>query len=79
MTMASDDQSFEFHIDLSQITKIAFIEKETPSKTLRIIRLMNTNETLASLILATSSDDAYAWFKHDLLGKYGNEIDLSTE
>jgi hypothetical protein len=76
LTMASADQAFEFHVQLEQVSKVVLIEKETPAKTLRIIRLLNDlGESMSSLILADSSDEAITWY-HDLVENRGNEIQL---
>jgi hypothetical protein len=74
LTMANEDQSFEFHLQLSQVLKIVLTEKEAPKKTLRIIRLLNVaGDSLSSLILADESEAALAWYK-ELIAKYGKEI-----
>jgi hypothetical protein len=76
LTMASADQTFEFHVHLEQVSKVVLIEKETPAKTLRIIRLLNdVGDSMSSLILADSSDEAITWY-HGLVEKRGNEIQL---
>lgn len=76
LTMASTDQAFEFHVQLEQVSKIVLVEKETPAKTLRIIRLLNAvGNSMSSLILADTSDEATAWY-HDLINKRGSEIQL---
>jgi hypothetical protein len=75
--LASEDQSFEFHVELSQVSKLVILEKETPAKTLRIIRLVNSDgDTISSLILADSTEEAIKWYHNDLIGKYGCEIQL---
>jgi hypothetical protein len=57
---SSSDQSFEFHLMIGQIDKVAFIEKDSPinkGRTMRIIRFINDesgNKSICSLILATS-------------------------
>ena len=61
VTFASNNQSFEFHLMIGQIDKVAFIEKDSPinkGKTMRIIRFINDesgNKSICSLILATSA------------------------
>jgi len=76
LTFASEDQSFEFHLQLSEVSKIALVEKETPAKTLRIIRLLNAEgESMSSLILADTSDEATKWY-HGIVEKRGSEIQL---
>jgi hypothetical protein len=76
-TFANEDQSFEYHVQLEQISKIMLIEKETPNKkVLRIIRLLNaTGDSMSSFILADSSEAAKVWY-HDLVQRRGNEIVL---
>ena len=74
VTMANDDQSFEFHIRIQQIHKIAFVERILPDKALRIIRFSNADEvTMCSLILAEYTDDATVFFEH-LKQTYGTEF-----
>lgn len=76
LTLASEDQSFEFHLQLSEVSKIALVEKETPAKTLRIIRLLNAEgESMSSLILADTSDEATKWY-HGIVEERGSEIQL---
>ena len=60
VTFASSNQSFEFHLMIGQIDKVAFIEKDSPinkGKTMRIIRFINdeSGKSICSLILATSA------------------------
>lgn len=76
-TFANEDQSFEYHVQLEQISKIMLIEKETPNKkVLRIIRFLNsTGDSMSSFILADSSEAAKGWY-HDLVERRGNEIVL---
>jgi putative heme iron utilization protein len=78
VTLCNADQSFEYHVKLDQIRKIAFIEKEAPnkSKTLRIVRILNaTGESITSLILVDTSDSARVWF-NDLIQRHGSEMQL---
>lgn len=76
MTLASSDQAFEFHVRLSDVSKISMLEKETPAKTLRVIRLLNsTGDSLSSLILADDSDAAHEWY-HELVQSRGSEMQL---
>jgi putative heme iron utilization protein len=75
-TIANADQSFEYHIQLEQINEIAFVEKETPNKTLRIVRLMNEDgDSITSLILVDVSEDAQKWFA-DLIQRHGSVVRL---
>eukprot|EP00977_Amphora_coffeiformis_P027880 scaffold34656_cov178-Amphora_coffeaeformis.AAC.6 len=77
MTLASDDKSFEFHLQLADVSQIAILEKETPMKTMRIIRVLGAEgQSMCSLILADQSDSAIQWF-HGLVGEYGATIDLA--
>ncbi|OEU18274.1 hypothetical protein FRACYDRAFT_260331 [Fragilariopsis cylindrus CCMP1102] len=60
VTFASNNQSFEFHLMIGHIDKVAFIEKDSPinkGKTMRIIRFINdeSGKSICSLILATSA------------------------
>ena len=75
LTMASSDQSFEFHVKLEQVYKILLLERQQESgKVLRIIRMTNEKEeSMCSLILAEYSEDAAAFFQ-GLVTKYGNEF-----
>jgi putative heme iron utilization protein len=74
LTMASADQSFEFHVKLEQVQTIALVERELPGKMLRIIRMTNDKEqSMCSLILAEYSDDAGTFFQ-GLVDKYGKEF-----
>jgi hypothetical protein len=76
LTLANEDQTFEFHLQLSEVTKMVLMEKETPKKTLRIIRILNADgESMSSLILADESEAAVAWYG-ELIAKYGKEIQL---
>ena len=74
LTLASEDQSFEYHVELSEVSKIVFIERETPAKTLRVIRLLNeVGNPISSLILASDDDSDHY---HELIEKFGSEIQL---
>jgi hypothetical protein len=83
LTLASTDASWEYHVQLSGVLKVALVEKQTPAKTLRIVRLMNaTGDTISSLILvpdhpenSRKEDEAIQWF-HGLVETYGSEIQL---
>ena len=64
------------HVRLSHVSKMVLTVKTSPSKVLRIVRLLNSSgESLASLILATDAEDAIKWFG-DLIEKHGDEIQL---
>ena len=74
LTMASEDQSFEFHVKIQQVHKIVLVEREVPGKTIRIIRMTNAEEqSMCSLILGEYSDEAAAFFQ-GLVTKYGSEF-----
>jgi hypothetical protein len=77
LTLASEDQSLEFHLQLSQVTKIVLTTKETsPDRTLQIVRLLNaTGVSMCSFILADESEAAKEWYQA-LQTKHGNEIQL---
>ena len=80
VTFASADQSFEFHLMIAQVAKVAMVEKESPvkkGKIMRILRFLNgEDKSICSLILAEdSSDVAAVWFR-DLMSKYGPEMIL---
>ena len=75
LTMASDDQSFEYHLHLSKVSKIVLVEKTTPKKVMRIVRLLSsTGESISSFIL-TEEENQAAWFQA-LVDEYGTEIQL---
>jgi putative heme iron utilization protein len=77
LTLANEDQSFEFHLQLSEVSKIVLLEKPTPSKTLRIVRILNAaGESMSSLILADESQEAVTWFEQGLIATFGTEIQL---
>jgi hypothetical protein len=74
LTMASEDQSFEFHVKLELVYKISFVERQMTEKVLRIIRMTNEKEeSMCSLILAEYSEDAEAFFR-GLVTRYGTEF-----
>ena len=77
MTLASEDKSFEFHLQLADVSQIAVLEKETPMKTMRLIRFIGTEgQSMCSLILADSSDASIQWF-HGIVEEYGETINLA--
>jgi hypothetical protein len=80
ITFASNDASFEFHVVIAQVNKVAMVEKESPKtgKVMRIIRFLNGDEpakSICSFILADDSDDAGKWY-HNLHVKYGPELQI---
>lgn len=77
-TLASEDQSFEFHVKVDQVKKIAFAETkkatDTGDKILRICRLLNeAGGSICSLILADASEESIIWFS-ELKNKYADVI-----
>lgn len=69
MTFASEDKSFEFHVKVDQVCKIAFVATKR-----RVARFLTENGTpICSLILMDSSDEAEGWFD-GLVEKHGNEV-----
>jgi len=68
VTLASEDQSFEFHVKVDQVHKVIFAESVRPleggdEKVLRICRFMNSEGgSICSLILNESGEDAIQWF-----------------
>jgi hypothetical protein len=76
LTLANTDQTFEFHLQLAQVSKMVLLEKITPAKTLRLIRILNgAGDSVSSLILADESEAAVTWYE-GLIAKYGTEIQL---
>mmetsp|Transcript_182 Transcript_182/g.452 ORF Transcript_182/g.452 Transcript_182/m.452 type:complete len:189 (+) Transcript_182:86-652(+) len=69
LTFASEDASFEFHVKVEQVCKIAFVSTKR-----RVARFLSENGTpICSLILADSSNEAEEWFD-GLVEKHGNEV-----
>lgn len=75
VTLASQDQTFEFHIKIDQVKKVVFVEntktlldntqQQQPSKIMRICRFLNQDgESICSLILSESGQEAVEWFAH---------------
>jgi hypothetical protein len=76
LTLASDDKSFEFHLQLSQTSKMVLTTKETPNKSIRIIRLLNAEGVaMCSLILNDETEAAHKWYEQ-LQTTFGSEIQL---
>jgi len=83
LTFASEDQGFEYHLQLSEVSKVVFAVKETPKKVLRIVRMLNAEgESMTSLVLHQQADgggdgdgDAIQFFD-GLIEKYGSEVQL---
>jgi hypothetical protein len=78
MTLASQDQSLEFHLQLADVSKIVLVQRETPKRTMRLVRFLEAEHgnSMCSLILADDSSAAQKWFDDDLIGKFGTEIQL---
>jgi hypothetical protein len=71
ITFASPDKSFELHLQLSQVSKVDLVEKETPSRTMRILRLSDgQGKSICSLILSEDSQENAEWFQ-SMKAKYG--------
>lgn len=82
VTLASDDQSFEFHVKVDQVKKIVFAETkkatDTGEKILRICRLLNeAGGSICSLILGETSEESIAWFS-ELKSKYDDSPDIEN-
>jgi hypothetical protein len=82
LTVSSDDASFEYHLRISQVASIAIIEKPSPVRSDRIMRLVrflnDAGQSLTSFIVADGGDDterAEQLFQ-ELSVKYGNELML---
>ncbi|CAJ1957807.1 unnamed protein product [Cylindrotheca closterium] len=76
VTFASEDASFEFHVKIGQVSKVAIVEKKVSDiKTLRILRMINddTGKSICSLILADQSSEAAGWFQ-SMMAKHGSEM-----
>jgi len=79
-TFASVDQSFEFHLMISQVSKIVMTSKATSGgekddQLMQIFRfLTDDGKSMCSLILADKGDEAQAWFQ-TMLDKY-NQGDI---
>jgi len=71
LTFASEDASFEFHVKVEQIYKIAFVATEERN----IARFLSESGTsICSLILGDKSSEAGEWF-NGLVEKWGTEVD----
>ena len=89
VTLASIDQSFEFHIKVDDVAKIHFVEMVKPvpatatapdaqtQKVLRICRFVREDGgSICSLILNETGEDAVKWFQ-GMKDRYG-EICINT-
>lgn len=76
VTFASQDKSFELHLQTSAVSKVALVEKETPGRTMRILRLVNDQgQSICSLIVSEDSEVTAEWFR-SMTDKYGAEWQL---
>jgi putative heme iron utilization protein len=77
VTFASEDSSFEFHLQTAQVSKIALVEKKGPTgRTMRIMRFVNTvGKPICSLILSEDSESVAEWYG-SIISKYGEEMQL---
>lgn len=74
VTFASEDKSFEFHLQTAAVAKVALVEKEVPGRTMRILRFMNNEEkSICSLILSEDSPSTAEWYA-SMTEKYGKEL-----
>ena len=70
LTFATEDASFEFHVKVEQIYKIAFIATEERN----VARFLSESGTsICSLILGDKSSKAGEWF-NGLVEKWGTEV-----
>ena len=70
LTFASEDASFEFHVKVEQIHKIAFVATEAR----HVARFLSESGTpICSLILGDKSSEAGEWF-NGLVEKWGTEV-----
>ena len=79
LTMATEDQSFEFHVTLSQVAQLAIVERPSPdgARTIRVIRVLtDQGASVCSLILGDDSDDAAAFFE-TLQQEYGPSYEFA--
>lgn len=76
LTLASEDQSFEFHVSPSDTAKIVLTERDAGAKVLRVIRFLNSDGApMCSFILGDGSLEAETWYEK-LRSTYGEEIQL---
>ena len=74
-TFASEDQSFEFHLMIAQVSKIVLTEK-TGERVMQIFRFLTAEgKPMCSLILADKSNEAQKWFA-SMMEKHGADIQL---
>lgn len=79
ITLANEDQSFEFHMKPSQVNKVVFTQKANlpdAGPGMKILRFMNEKgDPMCSLILGEKSDAGNTWFQ-GMIAKYGQELEL---
>ena len=74
-TFASEDQSFEFHLMISQVSKIVMAEKQGENL-MQIFRFLTAEgKPMCSLILADKSQGAQKWFA-SMIDKHGTDVQL---
>uniref|UniRef100_A0A0G4G9B5 Uncharacterized protein n=1 Tax=Chromera velia CCMP2878 TaxID=1169474 RepID=A0A0G4G9B5_9ALVE len=79
LTLASEDQSTELHLQLESVTKVCLVAREIKApdgqtRYRRLLRLLREDESgVATLILADDSTEAAAFFSQ-LVEKYGSEF-----
>jgi len=77
VTFASEDKSFELHLQTAQVAKVALVERPVPNRTMRILRLLKEGgESICSLIVSEDSDVTAEWFS-TMKAKYGDEWQVS--
>lgn len=76
VTFASEDQSFEFHLMIGDVSKIVLTEKQGPKRVMKILRFLNdVGKPICSLILADDSEASMNWYQA-MTTKYGGEVQL---
>ena len=69
LTFASDDRSFEFHVKVEQVGKVAFVAAKR-----RVARFLTRDGApVCSLILMDEANEGAEWFD-GLVEKYGSEV-----
>jgi hypothetical protein len=77
VTFASEDSSFEFHLMIAQVSKVALVAREgSAGRIMRVMRFLNeTGKPICSLILGDNSEAACEWYQA-MTEKYGTEMQL---
>jgi len=76
VTLASQDQSFEFHLQTAKVSKVALTENDAGDKVMRVIRFLNSDGApMCSLILREESAEAVEWY-NELQATYGEDLQL---